>query len=318
MVSKRESKQIIDYVNRVVKNAQFPFVTDSKIDFNKASVGTISGTTAGGQISDGAVYNRHVNPAADIRGTKIKEATTLERGTVKLAGNMETVSGEVVESTDYRLTNTFDSLFDTPSGYVGYAHKLLTVNDNEDGLEYADKFLIEDEISSYDYAGIFIIGIAGETLEFGDSVVFESGKWIKTDAKYRDKTAGYIGLVVSSHSESYPLDTDVSILIRGYVQNDDWILDSGEPAYISTVSGEFSQSTVNFSDGNFLRVIGYAKDNNTLWYNPDNTIIKVKIVTDTTQFDSFLTLSDTPTTYSGQAGKFVKVNSAGNGIEFVS
>lgn len=59
-----------------------------------------------GDIADGAIWDRHVNTNADIRGTKIRVASVLERGTVTLASNLETTSGEVVQANDSRLHGT--------------------------------------------------------------------------------------------------------------------------------------------------------------------------------------------------------------------
>lgn len=105
MISRRESQEIVNFVNKLVNERLFAFVTDGKIDFGKTSVGNVTGTQySGGQISNDAIWNRHVHPNANIDGTKIKIATTIIRGTVELATNGESAAGVVVQGNDSRLS----------------------------------------------------------------------------------------------------------------------------------------------------------------------------------------------------------------------
>ncbi len=106
-ITKREAKEIVDWVVSEIQRKGFIYLTDGKIDLSKSSVGTLSGNaTLGGRIADGAVWDRHVAGEADIRGTKIRVATTSERGTVQFASNLEIVSAKVVQANDSRLHNT--------------------------------------------------------------------------------------------------------------------------------------------------------------------------------------------------------------------
>lgn len=108
MINKREAKQIIDFVIREIKKSQFPYTTDGRIDFNRTTAGSIGGGTSitGGQLGNEIIYNRHVNPNADIDGTKIKVATIYDRGAVEFAEDLETVSGIAVQANDSRLHDT--------------------------------------------------------------------------------------------------------------------------------------------------------------------------------------------------------------------
>jgi hypothetical protein len=143
-LTRREAKEIVDWVIQEILKRRFPYVTDGKLDLSKTSVGTLSGTqTTGGQIADGAIWDRHVHPNADIRGTKVRVATTAERGTVELAEHMEAASGIALQADDPRLHDT------VPSGSAehdarysstasGYGASLIGVYDGE------DEFVSED------------------------------------------------------------------------------------------------------------------------------------------------------------------------------
>jgi len=185
MITRREAKEIVDWVVSEIMRRRFPYVTDGKLDLSKSPVGTISGTqTSGGPIADGAIWNRHVHSNADIQGTKVRVATTLERGTVKLgtggeavvptmSGLLATASGlgasligiedshdvfvsEDVESALYELytqTSTFIALTDTPSSYTNRFPQVPTINEAEAGLEWRPVDYYDGEDIAEDYAG---------------------------------------------------------------------------------------------------------------------------------------------------------------------
>jgi len=143
-MDRREAKEIVDWVISEIMKRRFPYVTDGRLDLSKSPVGTISGTmTSGGPISDSAIWDRHVAPNADIRGTKIRIATTEERGTVELAEHYEAVSGLALQADDPRLHDT------VPSGSTehdirysstasGLGASLIGVHDAEDEFVSTD------------------------------------------------------------------------------------------------------------------------------------------------------------------------------------
>ncbi len=111
-MDRREAKEIVDWVIAEIYKNRFSYVTDGRLDLGKAHLGTISGTqTHGGPIAAGAIWDRHVHVNADIAGTKVRQATTSERGTVELAEDGESVAGLAVQADDSRLytTSGFDS-----------------------------------------------------------------------------------------------------------------------------------------------------------------------------------------------------------------
>jgi len=143
-LTRREAKEIVDWVIQEILRRRFPYVTDGKLDLSKTSVGTVSGTpTAGGNIADGAIYDRHVHPNADIQGTKVRLATTLERGTVELAEALEVASGLALQANDPRLHDTVpsgsaehDARYGSTSSGLGAS--LIGVHDAEGDLVSED------------------------------------------------------------------------------------------------------------------------------------------------------------------------------------
>lgn len=133
MITRQEAKQIVDYVVQEIRRRQFPYVTDGKVDLSKTTVGIVTGgtSTSGGQIDEGAIYDRHVNNNADIRGTKVRAASILERGVVELAEHYEAMPGLALQSDDPRLHET------VPSGSIEHDIRYYTkenLGSTEDGF----------------------------------------------------------------------------------------------------------------------------------------------------------------------------------------
>ncbi len=103
-MDRREAKEIVDWVIAEIYKNRFSYVTDGRLDLSKSNVGAISGTqNYGGPIAAGAIWDRHVQLNADIAGTKVRQATTSERGTVELAEDGESAAGLAVQADDSRL-----------------------------------------------------------------------------------------------------------------------------------------------------------------------------------------------------------------------
>ena len=64
------------------------------------------------------------------------------------------------------------------------------------------------------------------------------------------------------------------MLLRGYVENSSWSWTTGATLYLSTTSGQIS-STAPTAANEVIRVIGYAINNNTIFFCPDNTWIEI-------------------------------------------
>ena len=170
MITRREAKDIVDWVISELNRKSFAYATDGKLDFSKGGYGggTISGTqTYGGDIADGAIWNRHVHSSADIQGTKIRVATEIERGTVRLAGDLETGSGIVIQPDDSRIHNTtVSAATEHDVRYFTQIQLLSGVLDSYyDNRYYTQGFLNSD--------GAIVIGVKDEHEVFSGNTVEE-------------------------------------------------------------------------------------------------------------------------------------------------
>lgn len=184
MITRQEAKQIVDFVISELKRRQFGYITDGKMDFTKTTIGLITGgtSTSGGQISDEAIFDRHVNPAADIRGTKVRYATLVEGGVQTLAYKQQELNsllpgsgasligvadasgvfiGTNVEDVLYELflavgAVTFIALTDTPDGYTNpwsMIGRVPVINKIENGLEFKPVSYIDGGAFTDTYEG---------------------------------------------------------------------------------------------------------------------------------------------------------------------
>jgi hypothetical protein len=194
MITRKEAKEIIDFVLSEVYKKGFPYITDGKIDLSKTVVGPISGTQSyGGGIADGAIWDRHVHPNADIQGTKIRLATELVQGVVTLgtggsalvptmSGLLSTVSGlgagligiydgegefvsDTVEEALHELIDKmyllrFIDLIDVPSQYTALWNQrgwIPVIDQAEAGLEFKPVHYIEGGAFTSSYAGVVTV-----------------------------------------------------------------------------------------------------------------------------------------------------------------
>jgi len=188
MITKQEAKQIVDWVINEIRRRQFGYLTGGKIDFYKPTVGQIGGgtSTSGGQIKEGAIYDRHVNDDADIRGTKVRYATKVEEGVQILGYTQDELNstlfgsgasligvedpsgyftGENVEAVLAELFTaigaiTFIDLVDTPNQYTAlWSHKgwIPVIDNAQAGLEFKPVHYIDGGAFTDDYAGVVVI-----------------------------------------------------------------------------------------------------------------------------------------------------------------
>lgn len=160
-ITRREARELVDWVLREISRKQFPYITDSKLDLTKSMVGTISGTqTSGGPIADSAIWNRHVAPNADIQGTKVRIATIEERGTVELADHLESAAGLALQSDDPRLHDT------VPSGSADHDVRYYTETELDNG-QLDNRYRTETELqSTVSGFGASLIGLHDAEGEF--------------------------------------------------------------------------------------------------------------------------------------------------------
>jgi len=229
-----------------------------------AGYGGISVTTEGQVIVVSGTIENYVSSINSLYDDVVVSGV----GSVSVSSesNVIVVSGE-------EFPEEFIELNDTPNDYSGHSEKIVTVNSGESGLEFSKTFFVQNSINNTDYSGLTTDGVAGETLNFGESVIFSSAsKWIKTNATEESRTDGHIGIVLTSGV----LNDNIALLLTGYLRNDAWSFSVGDPVYISTVSGELTTSEPTEPE-ELVRRVGHTISSNTVWYSPDNTFIKLKV-----------------------------------------
>ncbi len=118
---------------------------------------------------------------------------------------------------------------------------------------------------------------AGETLSRGEVVYFKAA-----DSKMWKAVATAVGTsrCVAMAAADVAADASGKFLLRGF------LTDNGTfPAYtvggtlytpeIATVGENVPEQTAPDTDGDFVQVIGWAVTANTVYFNPDSTIIEV-------------------------------------------
>ncbi len=244
----------------------------SDVDSLNALTGVITISGAGGVTvtENGQVI---VVSGADA-GTYVDSLNGLQGDVVisGVGGTEVTTSGQtILISGGGSSIGEFTDLTDTPANYSGSKHKIVTVNEGETALEFAKTIMLHHELTDQDYSGLVTSGIAGETLVFGDHVVLNnSEEWIKTIATTENQTRGHVGIVVVSGASG----AEIGLLLMGYIRDDSWEFTTGSAIYISTTSGLLT-NTRPTTGGQFVRVVGFAKNANSIWYSPDNTYIEL-------------------------------------------
>jgi hypothetical protein len=174
MISRKEAKEIVDWVLQEVYKKRFPYITDGKIDLTKTVVGPISGTQSyGGAIADGAIWDRQVNSAAAVQAYKIA-----------VSDPSGYFSGDNVQDVLYELflaigAVTFIGLTDTPSQYTAaWSHKgwIPVINQAENGLEFKPLTYYDGGGFSEACAGaVEVNGPVADGGSFTDNIILDGG-----------------------------------------------------------------------------------------------------------------------------------------------
>ena len=129
---------------------------------------------------------------------------------------------------------------------------------------------------SLTYSGNTIYGLSGEALSFGDVCYFKSdGKFYKTDANSESKTKGLCVLCVETTLE---INRNGYFLAIGEVEcNEEWNWNTGDQLYISTTPGDIT-NVKSFVENGMIRLIGYAKSSDSIWFHPDKTYMSLSSI----------------------------------------
>ena len=95
--------------------------------------------------------------------------------------------------------------------------------------------------------------------------------WAEADADAPQTSTRLLGVALATGTSS-----SVGLLLRGMVTLDHDSGTAGEPIYVSTTAGELT-STAPSGSGDVVRLVGYCLDstNGQVWFNPDNTFIRL-------------------------------------------
>jgi hypothetical protein len=186
---------------------------------------------------------------------------------VTISGQFILVSGGGVAVSG---ATVFTELDDVPPAYTS-AHRIVTVNPTATGLEFVKAMSVEEILTSdHDYAGLVCSGVAGEGLDFGDSIIYGSdSKWVKSIANVETRVDGHLGLAVTSGIT----DEQVTILLLGYIRDDSWSYNPASGLFIDTLSGALTE-IIPSGSGDYVRRVGYVHQASIVWFNPDGTVIK--------------------------------------------
>ena len=124
------------------------------------------------------------------------------------------------------------------------------------------------------YSGSTIYGPSGEALSFGDVCYYKSdGKFYKADADTEAETKGLCVICIETTLE---INTNGYFLTIGSIDftGGDWDWTIGDQLYISTTAGDITNVAPSGS-GDIVRIIGYAKDDDSIWFDPDRTYIEI-------------------------------------------
>ncbi|HNQ20448.1 MAG TPA: hypothetical protein PKI46_05250, partial [Bacteroidales bacterium] len=177
--------------------------------------------------------------------------------------------------------SNFTELNDTPNTYLGQANKVLSVSSTESSIEFTD------------------LVIPSKTSDLtNDSNFVTDDNYVHTDNNYttteKTKLSG-----IEENANNYVLPSNV-VIDENYVHTDTNYTQIEK----TKLSGIMDGAEVNVQ-----------ADWNTTDVNDDSFIKNKPIIP--TAIDTFLELTDTPDTYSGNADKMVAVNSTGTGLTFV-
>ena len=139
----------------------------------------------------------------------------------------------------------------------------------------AENDLIQlEELLSADgkYSGYGCNGVYGDTFAYGDLLYLnnDDGRWELADADQETTCSPQLAIALEAGNDG---DTK-KILLYGYIREDDWDWTTvGAPLFVSTTDGDFQEAAPSGA-GDIIRVAGYVKDANSIFFNPSGVWIE--------------------------------------------
>ncbi len=224
--------------------------------------------------SDGKRWKTRANSDATMPGTAIAvgamsadgTGTFLKEGYIRDDSWNWTVGGIIyinAGATTGGFTQTAPTGADDQVQATGYAY-------SSDIMYYDPNFIANASLKfSHDFAddlscnGITMTQTAGENLAFGDSVYMKAdGKFWKTDAD-----AAATMPCVALAAATILADAAGTFLKIGYIRKDAWNWTVGAGIYVSTTTGELTE-TAPSANSDEIQVVGHAHAADIMYFNP--------------------------------------------------
>ena len=138
---------------------------------------------------------------------------------------------------------------------------------------------LEDSISGGDgtlstdhtWKGETIEMVAGETVAFGDVCYFKSdGKFWLADASAEATASSWIVMATAA----IVADAVGVFLIRGLIRDDSWAWTVAANLWVHTTGGNPTETQPSGA-GEIVRLVGYAKGADYVWFSPDETWVEI-------------------------------------------
>ena len=137
---------------------------------------------------------------------------------------------------------------------------------NEKGIAY-DWTLAAD----HTYSGDVITATAGETVVIGDVCYLKAdGKFWKMNATAEVTTKGMCAMATGTITA----DASGVFLLKGLIRDDTWAWTAGSELWVPLTPGNPTETRPS-ATGNIVRLIGYAKSADYVWFDPDKTYIEI-------------------------------------------
>ena len=92
------------------------------------------------------------------------------------------------------------------------------------------------------------------------------------DASAESTTKGLCAMSTGSATA----DSSCALLTYGLIRDDSWSWTTGNELYVSLTAGN-PTATMPSNTGEMIRIIGYAKSSNHIWFDPDKTYLEVGV-----------------------------------------
>ena len=217
-----------------------------------------------GSIGNKELYDENTILKADTDNTPIALEISEQRLLGRITGGVITslTPAQILTLINVTAGAIADVLEDTTPQLGG------NLDLNEKGLEYDFASLAAD----HTYSGDVITGVAGEAVALGDVCYFKSdGKFWKMDADAEATMKGMCAMATASIGAA----ASGIFLLRGLIRDDTWIWTVGAELFASVTPGNPTETRPT-GTGDLLRLIGWAKHANYVFFDPDKTYMELK------------------------------------------